>query len=316
MKIFSLNATLPLGSHLAAELGTTLSAHEERDFEDTEFKVRPLEDVEGERVVVCHTLAGDAHHSAGDKLLRLLTFVGALKDGGAEWVCVVSPYLAFSRKERRTNPGDPITTRYVAAFFETVGTDAIVTADVHSLPAFENAFRCLKIHVEAAPLFADHFARALESAGSPPVVLSPDAGGMKRAQRFAEALGQRLGARVELALMEKSRKGGRVGGEAFAGNVEGRDVLVIDDLISGGTTVARAAEAATRRGAASVHVAATHAVFSAEAAERLRNPALRSIVVTDTAGDPRLRCPALARRLTVLDSAPLLAAALRRFASR
>ena len=309
MKLFCLDATRPLGERIAAAAGVPLAAHEEREFEDSEFKVRPLESVAGERVFVCQTLSGDARSSASDKLCRLLFFAGALKDDGAAEVIALVPYLAYSRKDRRTKPHDPITTRYVAALFEAVGVDVVVTVDVHNPAAFENAFRCRKVHVEAAPLFVEHFA-ARVGASERVVVLSPDAGGMKRAQRFAAALEERTGRAAELAVMEKQRSQGRVSGEAFAGDVAGAVVIVVDDLVSGGTTVARAARAAAARGARAVHAAATHGVLGKGAAETLALPELASLVLTDTAGDPLARCPSLGAKLTVLGSAPLLASAI------
>lgn len=309
MKIFSLNASRFLGESIAAELGVDLAAHEEREFEDGEFKVRPLVNVHGERVAVCQSLFKDEHQSASDKLLRLLVFIGALKDAGAAEVVAVVPYLAYSRKDRRTKPGDPVTTRYVAGFFEAVGTDAIVTADVHSRAAFDNAFRCRTLHVEAVSQFVDHFAARIPR-GRRVVALSPDAGGMERAIRFAEALGARLGAPVGVALMEKQRSEGRVTGEAFGGDVSEALVIIVDDMISTGTTMLRAARAALERGAEAVHAAATHAVFSAAAADALSDSALESVVVTDTAGEILGRFPALDPKLVVLPSAQLFAAAL------
>ena len=150
MKVFALHASRAYGAAVATALGVPLAAHEEREFEDGEFKVRALESVVGERVFVVQSLYGDAALSTNDKFTRLLFFIGSLKDAGAADVTAVVPYLAYMRKDRRTKPRDPITTRYVAAIFEAVGLDAIVTLDVHNVAAFENAFRCRKEHIEAA----------------------------------------------------------------------------------------------------------------------------------------------------------------------
>jgi len=310
MKLFSLNASSFIGAAIAAELGIELSPHEEREFEDTEFKIRSLDDVRGERVVVCQSLFADQRESASDKLFRLLVFIGALKDAGAGEVVALVPYLAYSRKDRRTKPGDPVTTRYVASFFEAAGTDAIVTADVHELAAFENAFGCRKVNVEAVGLFVEHFAAMLPR-GQRVVALSPDAGGMKRATRFAQGLSARTGEPVGLALMEKHRSEGQVGGDVFGGDVAGATVVIVDDMISTGTTVLRAARAALARGASVVHVAATHAVFSAGAPDALAGAEIGSVVVTDTVNPLRTEHPSLREKLTVLGCAPLLAAAVK-----
>jgi ribose-phosphate pyrophosphokinase len=310
MKLFALNASREYGQRLAARLGTPLAAHEEREFEDGEFKIRSLESVRGERVFVCQSLAADERQSVSDKLVRLWFFCGALRDAGAESVTVIAPYLAFGRKDRRSKPRDPIGTSYLARLFEAAGVDVLVTIDAHNVAAFENSFRGRKANVEMAPLFAEHFAPAAASAART-VVLAPDAGAVKRARAFADGLEQRTQRRIELAFMEKHRSGGEVTGELFAGGVANALVIVFDDMIASGTTVARAAAACAARGAAAVHAAATHALLAPGAAAALGNAALASLVVTDSVGDARRRCAALGSlTVEVLETAPLLAAAL------
>ena len=313
MKLFTLDATREFAERVAECSGVAVSHHEEREFEDREFKVRALESVRGEEVFVCQSLYSDELQTVNDKLCRLLFFIGALKDAGASEITALIPYLAFSRKDRRTKSRDPVTTRYLASMFEAVGLDMIVTADVHNLAAYENAFRCKKENLEAAPLFVEHFRSAIRP-NQRVIVLSPDAGGVKRARAFAELLKAGSGPPIELAFMEKQRSEGRVSGEAFAGDVEGADVIVMDDLISGGTTMARAAKACMHRGAKAVHAAATHGVFGQGAQTALSIPELKSVVVTDTIGTARERCPGLGQKLVILDSSPLFAAAVRRLA--
>lgn len=311
MMLFGLEGSWPEACKLARGMHVELALHEEREFEDSEFKIRPLESVREAHVVVYHSLYADKAGSASDKLCRLAFFIGALKDSAASSVTAIVPYLAFSRKDRRTKSRDPITTRYVAQMLESVGLDAIVTADVHNLAAFENAFRCRKQNLSAAAVLADHFAPMAASA--PRVtVMSPDVGGIKRARAFAEVFTERSGVSANLAFADKHRSEGVVSGELFAGEVEGAFVIVIDDLISGGTTMARAADACKSRGALSVHAAATHGLFSPGAAQRLVASALDSIVVTDTAGDVRARCAELGSKLVVLETAGLFAEAARR----
>jgi ribose-phosphate pyrophosphokinase len=309
MKIFALHASRGYGAALAKALGVPLGSHEERDFEDGEFKVRALESVTDERLFVVQSLYSDASHTTNDKFARLLFFIGSLKDAGAADVTAVVPYMAYMRKDRRTKSRDPITTRYVAAIFESVGLDAIVTLDVHNIAAFENAFRCRKEHIEAAPLLIRHFDESIEP-GRPIVVLSPDAGGVKRARAFADSLAATTGRSSELAFMEKQRSEGRVSGSAFAGDVRGAAVIIVDDLVSTGTTIARAARACNERGAAEVHAAVTHGIFAPGAATTLATPELRSIVTTDTIGNVRDRCPGLAGKLVVLETAAFVGGAL------
>ena len=155
LQIFALEATAELGQAVATVLGQPLAAHEEREFEDGEHKSRPLDDVAGADVYVVQSTHGGPQQSANDKLCRLLFFIGALKDAGAARVTAVSPYLCYLRKDRRTKPNDPVTTRYVASLFEAVGTDCMVTLEVHNPAAFENAFRCRTVALSGTPLFVD-----------------------------------------------------------------------------------------------------------------------------------------------------------------
>lgn len=306
MKLFDLTPEAQLGSQLAAALKVPLARHEERIFSDSEFKIRPLESVRGETVVICQSLHGDANLSAGEKLVHLLFFIGALKDALATRIVAVVPYLAYQRKDRRTKSRDPVSTRYVAQMFESVGVDVIVSCDVHNLAAYENAFRCPKINVEAAPLLVRHFLPLLRDTDKL-VAVSPDIGGAKRARAFAAALAGEAGKPVDLAFVEKHRSEGIVSGDLFAGDVEGAVAIVIDDMICGGTTMARAARACMGRGARAIHVAATHGLFGEGSEDNLRIPEISSVVVTDTVQDAAARCPGLSGKLVVLETAALLA---------
>jgi ribose-phosphate pyrophosphokinase len=311
--LFALESSRVLGEKVSAELGIPLGEHEERDFEDGEHKTRPLESVRGRDIFVLHSLHGDTKETVNDKLCRLLFFIGALKDAAAGRVTAVIPYLGYARKDRKTKSRDPVITRYVAALFEAVGTDRVVTVEVHNLAAFQNAFRCGTEHLGCARLFADHFASLLSrEEGEEVVVVSPDSGGVKRAERFRNALAHVLGRDVGSAFIEKYRSWGVVTGGTVVGDVAGKAAIIVDDLISTGTTMTRAATACRERGAARVFAAAAHGLFVGDASEVLMDPAIESIVITDTVPPFRLD-PAVARdRLVVIEVAPLLAVAIKR----
>jgi ribose-phosphate pyrophosphokinase len=305
----------PAASHLYAEtvaraLGVPLSAHDERVFEDGEHKLRPQESVRERDVYVLQSLYAEPAQSIDDKLVRLLFFIGALKDASARRVTAVVPYLAYARKDRKTKPRDPVTTRYVAQLFEAVGTDCVVTLDVHNLSAFQNAFRCRTEHLEAAALFIAQLAPKL--AESPVAVVSPDAGGIKRADAFRQRLAGVLGGPVATGFVEKYRSSGALSGDSIAGDVDGRTAVIVDDLITSGNTVARAAEACRGAGAARVIAVATHGVFAADADRVLREAPLDEIVVTDSIPATGIASPALRARLTVVTATELLAEAIRR----
>jgi ribose-phosphate pyrophosphokinase len=304
--VFSLKSSRGLGERIAGRLGQPLAEHEEREFEDGEHKARPLESVRGRDVYVIQSLHGEPGNSANDKLIRLLFFVAALKDASAARVTALVPYLAYARKDRRSKPRDPVSSRYVAQLFESLGTDRVVSLDVHNLAAYQNAFRIPAEQLEARPLFVAHFAPLL--AAGEVVVVSPDVGGAKRAEALRQALGRRLGRPVGAAFVEKYRSAGVVSGDAVVGDVDGKTVLIVDDLVSSGTTLARAADACRHRGAERVFAAATHGVFGEEAATMLAG-ALDALVVTDSVPWVSHR---LHDRVTVLEVAPLFAEAIRR----
>jgi len=309
LRLFALEASHELGCAVAGALGRPLAAHEEREFEDGEHKARPLDPVGGADVYVVQSLHGGPAQSANDKLCRLLFFIGALKDAGAARVTAVVPYLCYARKDRRTKPGDPVTTRYVAQVLEAVGTDAIVTLEVHNPAAFENAARCRAVTLTTTPLFVD-FAGALPDERL--CVVSPDPGGVKRAELFREALEAVSGRSIGKGFADKRRSAGVVSGDLFVGDVGDATVLVVDDLISTGHTLLRAARAARLAGARRVLALVTHGLFMAGSSEVLADQAIEQIVLTDTVPAFRLGPGPARDKLTVLPAAPLLAEAVAR----
>lgn len=310
LALFALGASRVLGEDIARRLGAELSPHEERGFEDGEHKIRPLVGVRDRDVYVLHSLHGDKSQTGADKLLRLLFFIGALNDAGAARVTAVVPYLCYARKDRQTKPRDPIATRYVAQLLEAVGTDRVIVVEVHNVAAFQNAFRCDTEALDAHAVFARHL--AAEIGAAPVAVVSPDLGGEKRAELFRQRLERRLGRPVAKGFMDKQRSMGQVTGEIFAGDVEGRTVIVLDDLISTGGTMARTAAACRKHGAARVWLVATHGVFASGADTVLRDAPVDKIIVTDTVPlPPHINAENL-KGLTVVSVASLVAEAIRR----
>lgn len=308
-RLFALQATAELGRTIAQALGQPLAAHEEREFEDGEHKARPLDAVRGADVYVVQSLHGGPSESANDKLCRLLFFIGALKDAGAARITAVVPYLCYARKDRRTKPNDPVTTRYAASLFEAVGTDGIVTLEVHNPAAFENAFRCQSVTLTAAPLFVD-YAKALSDESL--CVVSPDPGGVKRAELFREALEAAVDRPVGKGFAEKHRSAGIVTGDLFVGDAAGATVLIIDDLISTGNTLLRAARAARKAGAKRVIALVTHGLFMSGAAEVIADPAIERFIVTDAVPAFRLDPGTARNKVDTISAAPLLAETIRR----
>ena len=307
--VFCTGADSALGEAVCRALELPPARFEERRFEDREHKIRPLESVRGRDVYLVGSLCGGAAASVNDELVRTLFFIAALRDAGARRLTVIAPYLCYARKDMRTKARDPVNTRYVAQLFEAVGTSRILTVDVHNRAAYENAFRIPAEHLSAASIFSDVLARVVGTRNA--VVVSPDSGGVKRAERFRALLEQRLGRPVPLAFVEKFRSEGVLRGGTVVGEVRGRVAILLDNLISSGRTLAIAARACRERGAEAVHAAATHGVFSPDAAAVLESSGLERIVVLDTVPRAKSLETALAPRLQILPCAPLLADAVR-----
>lgn len=309
LRLFALKASTELGAGISTALGQPLAVHEEREFEDGEHKARPLDAVTGADVYLVQSLHSGPQESANDKLCRLLFFIGAIKDAGAARVTAITPYLCYARKDRRTKPNDPVTTRYVAGMFESVGTDCVVTLEIHNPVAFENAFHCRTVALTGTPLFVDYVKTLADEKLS---VISPDAGGMKRAELLREALEAALLRPVGKGLAEKHRSAGVVSGDLFVGDVAGSTALIVDDLISTGNTLVRAARSARKSGAKRVIALVTHGLFIHGAAEVIADPAIDKVVVADAVPAFRLDSPANNKKLVILPAAPLLAETIRR----
>jgi ribose-phosphate pyrophosphokinase len=310
LAVFAPGASRGYGEKICSHLGLGLAAIEEREFDDGEHKTRPLVSVRGKDVFVICSLYGDAQQSVNDKLCRLLFFIGALRDASANRVTAVTPYLCYARKDRKSKARDPVTTRYIASLFEAVGVDRVVTMDVHNLAAFQNAFRIRTDHLEARKLFVEYVAPLVQN--DHVVVVSPDAGGVKRAEDFRLALSAATGRPVQSAFLEKHRSADIVSGEALIGKVAGCSAIIVDDLISSGTTLARGAETCRANGATRVLAAATHGVFSPKSGEILATPALERIVIADTIPAFRLGPGTVREKLVALDATKMWAEAIRR----
>jgi ribose-phosphate pyrophosphokinase len=229
-------------------------------------------------------------------------------------VIAVVPYLAYARKDRKTKPRDPITMRYVAQLFEAMGIDALLVLEVHNPAAFQNAFRCPTEQLDSAGLFARHIADPIADKLGPAdvTVVSPDAGGVKRAALFRDRLSQALGRPVSMGFVEKYRSAGLLSGELLVGEVAGRQVLLFDDLISSGQTLLRAAAACRAHGAASVWAVAAHGLFNADALQRLGIGPIDRISVSDSVAITGLESMPLETKLDVVSCAALFAEAIRR----
>lgn len=313
--LLALDESGVLGAAVAREAGMALLPIEARRFEGGEFKLRPLQSVRGRDTFVVQSLAASPAVPVCERLVRLLFLLQGLHDAGARSTTVLVPYLAFARKDRRTQLRDPVSARYVAELLEAAHADAVIGLDVHNPAAFDNAFRVPTVHLTAIPMMAAHFVAQSPSARL--AVVSPDVGGIKRAQIFREQLIAHLGREVELAFVTKRRAKDVVSSGSLLGDVTGCTVIVLDDLCATGGTLIRAAHACRRAGAESVYVAVTHAPQRSGLDALAAAEAIRGIVVTDSVGldVPTVDGAQASGKLVTLSVAPLLGQLVQRMAS-
>ena len=194
---------------------------------------------------------------------------------------------------------------------EAAGIDRVVTVDVHNLQAYQNAFSIRSEHLEARNIFVDYFSKLSDQEKI--TVMSPDTGGAKRAEAFRSALAKTRSEEVPFALMLKHRSKGIVSGSLKVyGDVKDRTVIIVDDMISSGTTLARGAEACLSEGAASVYAVATHRIFTAAANDVLKSGNLAKVIVTNTVVPYSLKPETIKERIVELDVAPLFGEAIAR----
>jgi len=308
LKIFGLNATKPFASKVADFLDVPLSPHKECYFDDKEPYVRSEVNIRGNDVYIIQSLFSDENETVCQKFTKLLFFIGSLYDASAHRITVVIPYMGYSRQDRKTESRAPITTKYVAQLLEAVGTNRIMTMDIHNLSAYQNAFRtCKSDELSAKNLHADYICSlGLDNLA----VLSPDSGGMGRAERFRNALVRRSKQKIELVYLDKTHKGRNISGTNIIGDVKGKDVIGIDDMISGGSTFRESQAAVDAHGGHLWGVCATHGLFVGAVNENLAQ--INHVIVTDTINNCSGLNAQLLERITVLSTAEMFARAIRR----
>lgn len=315
MKVFALGCSSDFGRAVCKNLNISLSPIIERYHNDGEVYVRPGENVRRSTVFVICSLYGDQEESVNDKLAKVKYFVGALKDAAASEITLVAPYLAYSRSDRKVKSREPVITKYLARELEVVGVNRLITMDVHSLQAYQNAFaECrtdnLTCKVEFAEFFATKFANIHPSEIG---VLSPDAGGFPRTEEFRKALTHRLGKGIGIAFLDK-RHDEDDSNQKYAETIVGPVrpyMIVLDDIIASGGTIALSASAACRGGAKQVWCAATHGLFVGKVNDLLDTKDIYRIVVSDAISPFRLS-EKLLQKTEIVATDRLWAEAIRR----
>ncbi len=259
-----------IAGHLGVEL---LDAHPD-NFANGEIHARFEESIRGGDLFIIQTHCNAEAGTLNDAVMEQLIMVDAAKRASAKRITVVMPFYGYARQDRKSSGREPITARLVANLFETAGAKRLLSVDLHS-GQIQGFFNGPVDHLTAMPVLVDY----LRQFGDDLVVVSPDTGRVKVAARYANTL------HAGLAFVYKQRRKeekNSVEALAVVGEVEGRTCVLIDDMIDTAGTMVAAAEQLTRAGAARVLAAATHAVLSGPAIDRLKNSVIEKVVVTDT----------------------------------
>lgn len=271
MKIFAGNATPELAKQIANRLYITLGEAKVGSFSDGEVSVEITENVRGADVFIIQSTCAPTN----DNLMELIVMIDALRRASAGRITAVMPYFGYARQDRRVRSARvPITAKVVADFLSSVGVDRVLTVDLHA-EQIQGFFDVPVDNVFGTPiLLEDMQEKALEN----PVVVSPDIGGVVRARAVAKLLDD-----ADLAIIDKRRPKANVAQVMhIIGDVQGRDCIIVDDMIDTGGTLAKAAEALKAHGAKNVYAYATHPVFSGNAAENIKNSVIDEVIVTDS----------------------------------
>lgn len=298
LRVFSGRANPALTEEICQYLEIRPGRVHAETFPDGELFVKLHEDVRGRDVFVVQPTC----RPVNDNLLELLVFIDCLRRASAKRITAVLPYFGYARQDRKDEGRVPITAKLVSNLITESGADRVLTMDLHAAQ-IQGFFDIPVDHLEGSPAFTRHFA-ALEPKNT--VLVSPDVGNVKRARTYAERMG------CELAIIDKRRISGSAAVvNHIIGNVEGKDVLMIDDMIATAGTLCEAAKVVKERGAKTVRGAATHPVFAGPAFERLAGAPFTEIVVANTipmCSDARKQLP----NLTVLSVADILGEAIAR----
>src|SRR6476469_834198 len=299
LMLFSGRAYPELASEIAGHLGVTPTPTASYEFANGELFVRFEESVRG-----CDAFVVQSHTAPINTwLMEQLIMVDALKRASAKRITVVAPFFPYARQDKKHRGREPISARLVADLFKTAGADRLMAVDLHTAQ-IQGFFDGPVDHLMALPILTRHVEK--KYGGEKLAVVSPDAGRIKVAEQWSSRLGN-----APLAFIHKTRDITRPNesvANRVVGEVKGRLCILVDDMIDSGGTITHAADALMKDGAAGVVIAATHAILSGPAVDRLKNSVAQEVVVTNTLPIPPER---QFDKLTELSIAPLISQAIR-----
>lgn len=299
MKILACNSNIPLAQAMADYLDVPLTNASVKRFADMEVFVEINENVRGEDVFLVQSTS----YPANDHIMELLVCLDALRRASARRITVVTPYFGYARQDRKMGSRTPITAKLVANLITAAGANRVLTIDLHA-GQIQGFFDIPLDHLYAAPVMVNDIKERYQNPDKI-MIVSPDVGGVVRARALANRL------RADLAIVDKRReKAGQSEVMHIIGDVEGRDCILLDDIVDSAGTLCNAASALKNAGASSVAAYVTHAVLSGKAIERVQNSVMTELVISDTI----MTTDAIksAQNIRVVSVAPLLAEAIRR----
>ena len=271
LKLFSLNANIPLAKEVAKSLGIELSKCSVKKFSDGEVSINIEESVRGCEVFVIQSTSDPVN----DNLMTLLIMIDALRRASVDTINVVIPYYGYARQDRKARSREPITAKLIANLLQVAGADRIIALDLHALQ-IQGFFDIPVDHLMAAPIIANYFKNKIPDMEDV-VVVSPDHGGVTRARKLADALN------TPIAIIDKRRPKPNVAEVMnIVGNIEGKTCILIDDIIDTAGTITLGAKALKERGAKEVYASCSHAVLSGQALERIEESPIKELVYANT----------------------------------
>ena len=296
--IISGNSNRALVKRICDELGIDESSCEVKQFSDGEISIDIMDSVRGRDVFVIQPTSGPVN----DHLMELLILIDALKRASAGRINAVVPYYGYARQDRKVRAREPITAKLVANLITVSGADRVICMDLHA-GQIQGYFDIPVDHLTAVPYLAKYFKSHIDTDNI--VAVSPDLGGVTRTRKFAEELNG-----APIAIIEKRRpKANENVVMNVIGSIEGKDCILVDDIIDTAGTVCKAAEALRNHGAKRIYGCATHGVLSGPAIERIDNSIMERFVITDTIELPEEK---RIDKIDVVSVAPILASAIRR----
>ena len=297
LQLISGSCNRELADKISTALKIALTPIEDKRFADGEIYIRIKGKVRGDDVFIIQSLAGPVN----DNLMELLILVDALKRASVGRINLICPYICYSRQDRKAESREPITAKLVADLISIAGAQRLVTVDLHA-DQIQGFYNIPVDHFVGYPLFAKYIKKYYKKKNL--VVVAPDVGGTKMANKMAYLLG------AKLAIVNKVRRGHDENEVVtVVGEVEDKVAVVIDDVISTGGTVIKAAEMMKKLGAQEVIICATHAMLSGEAVNNLQNSCVSKVLLTDTVPIPPEKRLA---KMEIISVAPLLAKIIKR----